>query len=73
MPWKTLVIDMMGKTPLLTHNSQLSDPLNPWSKKLKSITSKKKKTDADHEEAARIEWKGGLYLDAGPKGPVGNI
>jgi hypothetical protein len=30
---------------------------------LKDVTSKRKKTDADHEEMARIEFEGGLYWD----------
>lgn len=47
------------------HNGQLTDPLNKWSKAIKAISGKRKKTDADHEEMARLEWYGGLYLDNG--------
>jgi hypothetical protein len=47
------------------HNGQLSDPLNPWTKAIKAITSKHhtKKTEQDFEELIRLEWYGGLYLD----------
>lgn len=51
-----------GVSPLLMHNGQLADPLCFWAKKIKEITAKQKKTDADHEEIGRLEWRGGLYL-----------
>lgn len=51
-----------GVCPLMMHNGQLADPLNGFSKAIKAISSKRKKTDADHEEIARLEWYGGLYL-----------
>lgn len=49
-------------SPLMMHNGLLSDPLYYWSKEIKKITAKQKKTDADHEEIGRLEWRGGLYL-----------
>lgn len=57
-----------GIRPLIMHNGQLADPLNPFSRQLKDISSKRKKTDADHEAMAHIEFEGGLYYDedAGP-------
>lgn len=64
-----------GTAPLLMHNSRLSDPLNPTSKAIKKITSKRTKTDEDHETIARLEHAGSLYLDpdAGPYLPGQNI
>ena len=53
---------LIGEAPLLMHNGQLSDPLNPWTKAKKKITDKRRKTEADHEEVGRLEWMGGLYL-----------
>jgi len=55
-------VTIVGKSPLLMHNGQLSDPLNPFTKELKALTSKTKKTDEDHMAIAHAEWKGGLYL-----------
>lgn len=52
-----------GFRPLLMHNGQLADPLNPWAKELAALTRKKGKTDLDHEAIARAEWNGGLYYD----------
>jgi hypothetical protein len=47
------------------HNGQLADPLNRWTKAIKAISGKRMKTDADHEEIARLEWFGSLYLQDG--------
>jgi hypothetical protein len=67
---KTLKVSIRGVAPLLMHNGQLADPLCPWVKAMKKITNKqaKKKTDADHEELARLEFMGGLYV--GDNGPI---
>jgi hypothetical protein len=54
-----------GVAPLMMHNGQLADPLNLFSKAIKQITAKRKKTDADHEEVGRLEWHGSLYLKDG--------
>lgn len=61
---KNTIIDVQIKIPkLLMHNEQLADPLNDYTKMLKAVTSKRKKTDDDHIEIARIEYQGGLYHD----------
>jgi hypothetical protein len=54
---------LTGTSSLKLHNGQLIDPLNNWSRALKEVTGKRNKTDADHEEASRLEWFGSLYLD----------
>lgn len=54
---------IVGTTSLLMHNAQLSDPLNPITRQLKDVSSKRTKTMDDHEEMARIEFMGGLYCD----------
>jgi len=68
MAWKEVSYKLTSSAPLLMHNGQLSDPLNKWTKLIAKITSKRKKTDADHEEIARLEFFGGLYLDE--EGPI---
>jgi hypothetical protein len=57
------------------HNSRLSNPLDPATKLLKKVTSKRTKTDDDHEEIARLEHMGSLYWDKdnGPYLPGDNI
>ncbi|WP_249209523.1 hypothetical protein [Bradyrhizobium manausense] len=50
---------------MLMHNSCLADPLNPQTKAIAAITSKKAKTDADYERIAELEWHGSLWLYKG--------
>jgi len=74
MATRTISYHLSSTSPLLLHNGQLVDPLNKWSKAMKSISSKRKKTDADLEELARLEFLGSLYLTAnGPAIPVNNV
>lgn len=56
-------VGIRGLAPLVMHNGQLADPLNPFSKAMKAISGKRKKTDADLAQMADIEWRGGLYTD----------
>lgn len=63
-------ITLQGTTPLLCHNIQMADPDNPITKEIAKVTSKRKKTEEDRIEIARLEWYGGLYLAPGIEGPV---
>lgn len=67
MSWQKITVEFTGTMPTLMHNGQLCDPMNRWSKAIKEITSKRKKTDADHEEIARLEFLGSFYLDEDKK------
>ena len=51
-----------GIAPLLMHNGQLANPLNPLVKQMKSLTGQRKKTDDVHAELSRLEFRAGLYL-----------
>ena len=53
-----------GICPLLMHNGQLANPLNPITKAMKELTSQRKKTEETHLELSRLEFKGGLYLNS---------
>jgi hypothetical protein len=50
-----------GGSAFLMHNERLADPLDPFVQALSQLTGKRKKTTADHEEIAHIEFLGGLY------------
>ncbi len=54
-------ISITGESPLLCHNGQTADPRNAYAKAMKAVSSKRKKTDSDYEELARLEWLAGLY------------
>lgn len=70
-----LRLTLTGTTPLLMHNVQLASPLNPYSKRLKALNSKRNKTDEDRLEVARVEFEGSLYFDQelGPYLPGQNV
>lgn len=66
---KQLQTTWTGIRPLIVHNGELANPLNRYSKAMKEISSKRKKTDSDFEAMARLEFEGGLYFDD-EHGPV---
>lgn len=63
MAHKVLNFKIRSESPLLMHSGQMADPLNEFSKRLKAITGKRDKTEADFEEMSRLEWYGSLYLE----------
>jgi hypothetical protein len=56
---------IVGEAPLLMHNGAMIDPLNPFAKGVAAAAAKRRKTEADHEHIARLEFLGGLYLRDG--------
>lgn len=64
MALQTRKVSITGVSPLLMHNGQMADPLNKFSKQLKAVSGKRKKTDEDFAEMSRIEWLAGLYVNA---------
>lgn len=68
-------IHLTGTTPLLMHSAVTVDPLHEKTQAIRAITSKRKKTDDDHAEIARLEFHAGMYYDpdAGPYVPGWNI
>lgn len=61
MAMDTLSIRITGTHPLLMHADTLANPLSPIYKAHKELTSKRKKTDDDHEAIARSEFIAGAY------------
>jgi hypothetical protein len=58
-----MALKFIGTGPILMHSDRLVNRFDPLAKKFSAISGKRKKTDDDHEQLARIEWEGGLYLD----------
>lgn len=74
MATKKLEMKWTGVVPLIMHSGQLSDPLSKWAKEMKRVSSKRSKTDADHEQMAKIEFFGSLYMGSdGPVVPAENV
>lgn len=71
---KLLKLKLKSTTPMLMHSDRFSNPLDPATKAHKELTSKRKKTDDDHEAIARSEFLGALYIDGdGPYLPSFNL
>lgn len=75
MAWQEAVYKLTSLPPgMLMHNGQTADPTNRLAKQMKQVTGKRKKTDADYEELARLEFYAGLYMNGGgPIIPADNI
>jgi hypothetical protein len=52
---------LTGLSPIILHNPRTANPLDPFSKALKAISSKRSKTDSDHRELMRLQWYAALY------------
>lgn len=56
-------VSVIGMTPLIMHSPSTANPLNPYSRKLKQMTSKRNKTEEDLEEILELQWEASLYFD----------
>jgi hypothetical protein len=62
MSVEKLRIRLTGERPLLMHSSRLADPLDEIKIDIDRLTKKRDKTIADHQQIAKMEWYGGLWL-----------
>jgi hypothetical protein len=58
-------VEIVGTSPLLMHNPRMVDPDFEINRKIKELTSKRKKTDEDRRQIETLEWYGGLYEQNG--------
>ncbi|AWJ86239.1 hypothetical protein TSH58p_22190 (plasmid) [Azospirillum sp. TSH58] len=58
-------LHLVGQADLVMNSSRLVDPLEPIVQQLRLLTSKRKKTLADHERIAEVEWHGALWASEG--------
>lgn len=72
LPLKTR---LTSTRPTLLHNGRLANPIDPYTKALKSLTSKRKKTDEDLIDIMRLEARAGAYetKDGFLAMPTGNV
>ena len=60
-----ILIKLVGTVPIMLHNNQTVNPLNRYAHAMKTLTGKRKKTEADYLDIARVEWEAGLYIHDG--------
>ena len=68
----------VGTKPLLLHNVDLANPLNPWARKMTDLrgTPSKRRTEKWHEEMAYVSFMGAFYDIPGMEGvaiPAENV
>lgn len=58
-----ITIKAVGTKPLLLHNVDLANPLNPWARKMADLrgTPSKRRTEKWHEEMAYCNFMGAFY------------
>jgi hypothetical protein len=67
---RTIVrVSLTGTMPLLLHNGRLANPMDPWTRELKALTSKRSKTDEDLAAMLITEARGAAYET--PEGYIG--
>lgn len=54
-------LELTGTAPLIMHNIRMANPTDPIVRAHKVISSKRRKSDEDYEELARLEFMGSLY------------
>lgn len=55
----------VGVAPMLMRAGRLADPLDPHTVALQRVTGKRAKTQADHQQISRLEFRGSLWLADG--------
>ncbi len=56
-----ITLHLTGIRPMLMHNGRLANPIDPWTRELKALTGKRRKTDEDLIAMMRVEARGGAY------------
>lgn len=56
-----LRVTLTGTRPLLMHNGRLANPIDPWTRRLREVTSRRRKTDEDLAEQIHVEARGGCW------------
>jgi hypothetical protein len=56
-----LRLTAIGERPMLQHNGRLSDPLNAYTRRLKELTGKRRKTDEDLTDIMMVESRASAY------------
>jgi hypothetical protein len=64
---KQLNLKITGTSPLLLSCDKLANPILPETKAHKTLTSKRLKTDDDHDAIAKSQWNGLMYWDEDKK------
>lgn len=56
-----ITLALVGLKPMLQHNGRLANPLDGYTRALKTISGRRRKTDSDIVEMMQIEARGSAY------------
>jgi len=56
-----ITLTLTGTRPMIQHNRRLANPIDPYTRALKQLTGKRKKTDEDIVDIMRIEARASCY------------
>ena len=71
---KTLKLKLTGIAPLMMHSERAANPRDKGTIELKKIATQKKKSEETLEQLAEMEWRLGIYEQAGvPCLPADNL
>ena len=65
MALKQLKVKLTGDSQLILHNGLMANPLHPFAKQMKKLTSKRSKTDEDLALIGDVEWLACWYYEDG--------
>lgn len=60
---ETVKFTIQSVSPMLMHSDRTANPLNEYTKQLKALTSKRKKTDDDHMAISKLEFEASCYYN----------
>ena len=63
LPVDRMKVKVKGVSPLLIHNGRCANPLDPYAKRMKALTSKRNKTEDDLDAILELQWEASLYWD----------
>ena len=58
-----VLLQLQGLEALVPHNERTGDPLDPFARAISAISGKRKKSEADYWDMAKLEFLAGLYTD----------
>ncbi|MCM1295390.1 MAG: hypothetical protein NC311_07585 [Muribaculaceae bacterium] len=61
---KSIKFRLNGMMPLMLNNPRTVNPFDEYSKKMKEITAKRKKTDDDLEQLMKLKFLASLYVNS---------
>lgn len=63
MTMEQIGLRLKGSNLLMVNNPQTVNPFNTFTKQIKELTGKKRRTDQDEHDLMRIKWRAALYYD----------